>query len=180
MIRFTPSRTYLSAAAIAFGLAAFSGWCARTWPAAAIPAVLFVGSAGLVLYLGTRPSIEVRDSGVILGSRRVLWNEIRRVDQTGWISPLVVYLTLAGGERIRVLFPGSIESCNHLLRLLQQNSTQALLNGIPHRQVWGEPSSAPPAPEQSPRVRLLTEEDEAEVERLYQKLKTAGHLDPDK
>jgi hypothetical protein len=180
MIRFTPSRTYLSAAAIAFGLAAFSGWCARNWPAAAIPAVLFVASAGLVLFLGTRPSIEVRESGLVLGSRRVVWPEIRRVDQTGWISPLVVYLSLAGGERIRVLFPGSVESCNHLLRLLQQNSTQALLNGIPYHQIWGEPVRPAAPAEAAQQVRLLTEEDEAEVERLYQKLRTAGHLDPDK
>ena len=180
MMRFGPSRTYLSAAAVAFGLAAFSGWCARNWAPAAIPAVLFVASAGLVLYLGTRPVIEVRDSGLLIGSRKMLWGEIRRVDQTGWISPLAVDLTLAGGDRLRVLYPGSVESCNQLLRLLQQSSTQALLNGIPYRQVWGETVRQAAPPEPAPRYRLLNEDDEAEVERLYQKLKTAGHLDSDK
>jgi len=182
MMRFGPSRTYLSAAAVALGLAAFSGWCARNWTPAAIPAALFVASAALVFYLGTRPVIEVRDSGLIIGSRRILWSEIRRVDQTGWISPLVVDLTLAGGERLRILYPGAVESCNHLLRVLQQNSTHALLNGVPYRQVWGEPMPRQGAPlqEPAPRYRVLTEDDEAEVERLYQKLKTAGHLDPDK
>jgi hypothetical protein len=30
----------------------------------------------------------------------------------------------------------------------------------------------------SPRYQLLRPEDEAEVERLFQRLKTVGHLDP--
>ena len=185
MIRFTPSRTYLTAAAVALGLAVFSGWCARSWTPALIPAVLFCASAGLVLFLGTRPVIEIRDSGVVVGSRRILWSEIRRVDQTGWVSPLVVDLTLGGGERMRLLYSGTVDSCNHLLRVLQQNSTQALLNGVPYAQVWGETAPQPepevePRAAAGPRYRLLNDEDEAEVERLYHKLKTAGHLDSEK
>ena len=56
----------------------------------------------------------------------------------------------------------------------------ALIDGIPYRQYWGEVlasggdrKSVPP----SPRYRILRPEDEAEVERLYQRLKTVGNLD---
>lgn len=182
MMRFTPARTYLTAAAVALGLAVFSGWWARTWLPAAIPAALFVASGGLVLFLGLRPAITIREKGLSIGKRPIEWKEIRRVDQTGWVSPLVAYLTLADGERVRILYSGTLESCNHLCRMLQQSSTDALINGIPHRQIFGDPTEAKPVakPVPPPRYRLLTEEDEAEVERLYQRLKTAGHLDPEK
>ncbi len=181
MIRFTPARTYLTAAAVAFGLAAFSAWCAIGWLPAAIPAVLFVVSGGFVLWLGVRPAIEVTDSTLKSGHRVVEWEEIRRVDQTGWISPMVADLTLRDGSRMRLLYPGETQQSNRLLRMIQQRSTRALINGVPHAQIFGEP--AEPARREaleSPRYRLLTEEDEAEVERLYHKLRTAGRLDPEK
>ena len=54
----------------------------------------------------------------------------------------------------------------------------ALLDGIPYRQYWGE-VLAPSERKQAalPRYRILRPEDEAEVERLYQRLKTVGNLD---
>ncbi len=181
MIRFTPARTYLTAAAVAFGMAAFSGWCALSWWPAAIPAALFALSAGLVLWLGIRPAIEVTETDLRVGSETIAWDEIRRVDQTGWISPMVAYLTMADGARIRLLYPGETEQSNRLLRMIQQRATKSMINGVPHRQIFGDPPKeetreAPPAP----KYRLLTEEDEAEVERLYQKLRAAGRLDPEK
>jgi hypothetical protein len=183
MTRFTPARTYLTASAVALGLAVFSGWWALTWMPAAFAAGLFTASGGLVLYLALRPTISVREKGLLIGKRAIEWKEIRRVDQTGWVSPLVVHLTLADATQVRILYPGTLEACNHLSRLLQQHSTEALINGVPYRQIWGEPEPevkpvVKPAP--APRYRLLTEDDEAEVERLYQRLKTAGHLDPEK
>jgi hypothetical protein len=183
MIRFSPSRTYPLAAAVAFGLALFSAWCAQMWPPAAVPAVLFLASAGLMAYLGTRPVVEVRDAGLAIGTRRIPWREIAEVNQTGWVSPLVMDLELRNAERVRLLYPGSGDACRHLQRLVLQHSTAALIDGVPYQELWGERVSAaaePKTEEPRPRYRLLTEADEAEVERLYQKLKTAGHLDPEK
>jgi len=181
--RFSPSRTYLTAAAVALGLAVFSGWCALTWRPALIPGFLFVLSAALVLALAFRPNIEIHETHFRVGRRRIGWDQVRRVDRTGWMSPLVLYLTLADGGKVRIIYPGDVDSCGRLLKVIQQNSTEALIDGVPYRQIWGPPVQAatpvrPVAP--GPRYRLLTPEDEAEVERLYQKLKTAGHLDPDK
>jgi len=58
-------------------------------------------------------------------------------------------------------------------------SRQALIDGIPHQQFWGG-QLTPGAEHKSlpaPRCPLLRPEDEAEVERLYLKLKTVGRLD---
>lgn len=179
-IRFHPARAYLTMAAIALGLAVFSGWWTRLWLPAAIPAALFLASGGLALWLALRPVIEVSEEGLRIGNDVIAWRDIRRVDQTGWIAPLVADLTLVSKRRIRIVYPGETASANRLLRLIQQNSTQALINGVPWRQIFGdvaEPQRVQPAPQ---RPRLLREEDEAEVERLYQKLRSAGRLDPEK
>lgn len=180
-LRFTPARTYLTAAAVALGLAVFSGWCATRWLPAAVPGVLLLLSAGLVLWLGLRPAVEASTEGLRWGGRAIRWVDVRRVDQTGWVSPLVVDLTLADLTRVRLIYPGETDESNRLLRVIQQRSTAALINGVPYRQIFGEAEAekAPAAPA-GPRYRLLTEADEAEVERLYQRLRTAGRLDPEK
>lgn len=179
MTRYSPSRFYLTSAAVAMGLAAFCGWFAVTWLPALLPGVLFLGSAALLLTLALQPSIEILDSHLRIGPRSIAWNEIRRVDQTGWAAPMVAYLTLADGSRVRVLYPGDMDTANQLLGAIQQRSTQALINGVPYRQIFGEPAAPPPPRMAAPRVRLLTPEDEAEVERMYLELKRAGRFDPE-
>lgn len=133
-----------------------------------------------MLYLALRPVIEVTESGLRFGGRSLAWTDVRRVDQTGWISPLVVQLTLTGQKKVRLIYPGETAASNQLLRLIQQRSSLALINGVPWRQIFGssEPAGKPPMP--SPRYRLLTEDDEAEVERLYRQLRAAGRFDADK
>jgi hypothetical protein len=74
-----------------------------------------------------------------------------------------------------------LEAANSLLRHIRRNAREALIDGTPWMQFWGE-TVPTPAPEKkavaaSPKYRLLREEDEAEVERLLQVLKTVGHLD---
>lgn len=179
-IRFHPARTYLTLAAVALGLGAFSGWWARTWLPAAIPAVLFLATAALALWLATRPVVEVSDEGLRIGRQWIPWRDIKRVDQTGWIAPLVAYLTVTGKKRIRLIYPGETVHANRLLRLIQQHSTHALINGVPYRQIFGSTAAPPAVQPAGQRPRLLREEDEAEVERLYQKLRSAGSLDPEK
>ncbi len=178
MSRFAPSRLYLTAAAVSLGLTAFSVWCALRWWPAGIAALLFAATSALILWLATRPVIGISQHSLTLGRREIAWRRIRRVDQTGWVAPLVLYLTVEGGERLRLLYPGDAESSNELLTLIQQKSVSALINGIPWPRIFGAPQE--PAPEQmeqpAPRVKVLTDQDEAEVERLYQQLRTAGRF----
>ena len=83
-------------------------------------------------------------------------------------------------SHVLLIYPGNLDSCQALLRHLRRASRDALIDGVPYRQYWGEMLSSSPdgkAQAPGPRYRLLRSEDEAEVERLYQKLKTVGRLD---
>ena len=183
MSRFAPSRLYLTAAAVAFGLTSFSAWFTLRWWPAGIATVLFVCTSALILWLATRPAIEVRDKVLAIGRREIPWTSIRRVDQTGWVAPLVLHLTMEGGERLQLLYPGDADVSNELLGLIQRKSSCALINGIAWPRIFGEAEEErqEAVVEAAPKMKVLTDEDEAEVERLYQQLRTAGRFnDQDK
>ena len=179
MTRYSPSHNYLAAGMTAATMGGFSVWVALGWAPAVIPAVLFFVSAFVLILLALRPPIEIRDRFLVIGRRRIAWLDIRRVDRTGWVSVLVVHLTLADRSRIRLIYPGDPDSSDSLLRHLRRFATQALIDGVPYRQFWEKefPALRSSGKPRSPEYRLLREEDEAEVERLYQRLKTVGHLD---
>lgn len=181
MTRYLPSRHYLWAGVAAWGLAAFSGWVAVNWPPAAIALALFLASSTVLVFLALRPPVEIRETHLVIGNRAIAWPEVRRVDRTGWISPLVVHITLLDESRILLVYPGDLDSSNSLLRHLRRNAREALIDGIPYQQFWGD--VLPPSPDRkqlaSPRYHLLRPEDEEEVERLCQRLKSVRHLDPD-
>jgi len=179
MMRYQPARHYLSFGIVAFALAAFSGWLGLGWAPGFIPCILFLISGSVLIYMAYRPPIELHPHHVSIGGRTIHWLDIRRVDRTGWDSPLIVRLTLFDDSRVLVIYPGNLDSCQALLRHLRRASRDALIDGVPYRQYWGEMLSTPESKGQSgaPRYRLLRTEDEAEVERLYQRLKTVGNLD---
>ena len=161
------------------GLAGLSGWLGWSWAPALIPAGLFLATAAGCFIMALHPVIEVHEGYLTIGQRNIPWMDIRRLDRTGWISPLILRLTLYDDSRLLLIYPGDLDSCNSLLRHLRRFSTDALIDGIPYRQYWGE-LLAPGAERkqvQPPRYRVLRPEDEAEVERLYQRLKTVGNLD---
>lgn len=200
--RFTPARQYLPAAVLAFAAAGFSVWTGFEWWPAFIPAGLLALTGGLLAYASLRPAIEVNDLHLVIGAEVIAWDQIRRVDRTNWISPLVLYLTLLNDRRVQIIYPGDFGSGQSLLRHLRRNSREALIDGVPYRQFWGDilpaavaaaeqvppvdfsplpkpsSSSAPSstAAKQSPKYRMLLAEDEEEIERMFQRLKTAGTL----
>jgi hypothetical protein len=179
MTRYVPARHYLSFGLVAIALAAFFAWLGTEWPPAFIPALLFLLGSILLFAMYFRPSIEIHDGYLSSGKKVVPWMDIRRLDRTGWISPLVVRLTLFDDSRLTLIYPGDLDSCNGLLRYLRRFSRDALIDGIPYRQYWGEVLASGGERKQAPppRYRILRPEDEAEVERLYQRLKTVGNLD---
>jgi hypothetical protein len=178
--RFRSLRLFLWAGLAALAFAGFSGWLALLWPYAAIAAVLFLLSAVFFLFLASRPPLDVFDSHLQIGRNSVPWMQIRRVDRSANL-PLIVRLTMADKSRILIVHSGDAESGKSLLRHLRRFSREALIDGVPYRQFWGEPLTVSAAPERKalpqPRYPLLMAEDEAEVERLFQRLKTVGHLD---
>ena len=206
LARFTPSRVYISLTLFAVCGAVFSAWNALRWAPSWIAAGLFAISALILAAVTLRPVIEIYETHLAIGRIRIPWREVRRIDQTGWNTPLAVMLTLRGQQRILLLYPGDLDSSSSLLRHLRRFSREALLDGIPYRQFWGElpaadrapgpaadraadpaaDRAADPAPDRADkdaqaaapvRYPVLSAEDEDEVERLFQRLKSVGHLE---
>lgn len=219
--RFSPWRHFFTFGFIALVFATLSFWLGSelghtraqglTWFAAS---GLFVLSAAVLFVAAFRPAIEIHSGYVRVGNETVPWNQIRNLDRTSWISPLVVNMTLVDNRRLRLIYPANLTSCAALLRQLRRNAKDALIDGIPYQQYWGDlypkfaaPATAgpattapPPSPDssaaspagppaenrrkqqpqsfESPKYRLLRQEDEEEVIRLYQRLKSVGHMDP--
>lgn len=179
MTRYLPAKHYLWLGAAAVVLSGLCAWFAGTVTLAYLPAALFLITAVFLFAMAVRPAIEVHEGYLAIGRRIIPWMDIRRLDRTGWISPLIVRVTLFDDSRLVLIFPGDLDSCNSLLRQLRRLSRDALIDGIPYRQYWGELLAASGERKQAPapRYRILRPEDEAEVERLYQRLKTVGNLD---
>ncbi len=182
MTRYLPAKHYITFGIVAFGLAVFSGWLGMEWAPAFVPCILFLASAALLLTLALRPPVDVQESYLVVGKRVIPWMDVRRLDRTGWLSPLVVRLTLFDDESVLLVYPGDLDACKSLLRSLRRMCRDALIDGIPYRQYWGEVLTQTGERQAlpSPRYRLLLPEDEQEVERLYQRLKSVGHIDPKK
>jgi hypothetical protein len=184
MTRYTPARYYLWFGLAAAAFAGLFGWLGWNWmPVTFWASGVFVITSALLFVMFFRPAIEVHEGYFSVGKRVVPWMDIRRLDilrldRAGWISPLMMRVTLFDDTRFTLIYPGEIEDCGGLLRNLRRLSRDALIDGIPYRQYWGEVLAAggrQPVP--GPRYRILRPEDEAEVERLYQRLKSVGHLD---
>lgn len=180
MTCYSPSRFCLSSGLVALGLAVFTSWVGVQHPSAWIATVLFGIPAIILLIMAFQPPIEVYEHHLVLGRRIIPWGEIRRLDRTSWMTPLIVNLTLTGDRRVVLIYPGDIDAGKSLLRHLRRCAKDALIDGIPYRQFWGEvlPTGSDRRQLPAPRYQLLRPEDEAEVERLFQRLKTVGHLDP--
>ncbi len=179
MSRYSPLRSYRIASVIAVALGVFSVWVGLGWKPALLPAALFFLSALCFGYLASRPPIEIFSSHLAIGDREIPWTRIERVDRTRWTSPLVVRLTLSDDSRFRLVYPGNPDTARCLLRHLQRYARMAYIDGVPYEDYWGDSSDVESFEDccASPWPRLLLEEDEAEVERLYRRLKAVGHLD---
>lgn len=177
--------TYLHAAVVAFLLSAVAGYVSLQFLAALVPAVLLFLSGLFLLLLYWRPVIEIYPTHLAVGDERYAWSQIREVDHSGWIAPLVVRLGFQDKSRLVLIYPGDLETATMLLRELRQHAQTALLDGVPHREFW-RLEAAPPqmdtpraaaAAAAKPKYPLLSPGEEEEIERLFQRLKSVGHLD---
>src|ERR1700733_10588880 len=130
MTRYVPARHYISFGAAALALAGCSAWLAmRLTHGLFFPAVLFLLTAVLLLTLAFRPAIRVYDAHIEIGKRVVPWRDIQRVDRTGWISPLVVRLTLFDDESLTIIYPVEADSGMQVLRPIGELGTPAMMDG---------------------------------------------------
>lgn len=175
MTRYVPSRNYLVLGIIALSLAGLSAWIATRWLPAALPVLLFLATAALNFYLALRPVIELGAQTIIVGDREYLWSEIETIQRTGWVSPLIVWLVLKDGGRVLVVYPGALEGSRRLSEDLNRRLTRA-------REIAASRSMVPAgvaAKKKQPRQPFLNAADEADVVRLFNRLKSVGHLGQD-
>jgi hypothetical protein len=178
LARYIPSRRYALLTLVAIVGALFGAWMGQRWTPSWIAAGLFTASAIALAVMALRPAVEIHETHLRVGRRAIPWSEIRRVDQTGWSSPLALHLTLASGERVLVVYPGDLDVCASLLRHIRRFSRSALLDGVPYRQFWGDPrASARNVQETVLKYPVLPPQEEEEIERMLQRLKTVGHID---
>ncbi len=184
--RYEAPRNYLWTGVVALAFTSFSAWVALAWSWAWIAAALLLAGAVTAFALGLLPDIEIYDSHLGVNERRISWSQIARVDKL--VSfPLMVRLTLMDRETLILRYAGDESARQSLLRNLQRYSREALIEGATWRSFWGEPqqrtASAPQAQREHkppPRYPVLLPEDEAEVERMFQQLRTVGRMDPQK
>jgi len=179
--RFPSSRKHLVLGGVALAITIGCTAWAVHWPLAAIPAGLFLGAALLFAYLGTRPAIVIYESHLAIGKERIAWNLIKRVDRTGWVSPLIMILEFEGGERRMLIHAGTVTTSKRLTQQLFRHAREASIDGLPYNEFWRIPVvNGPKAGKMNKPAKypLLTPEDEAEVEEMFRRLKTVGHLDP--
>ncbi len=177
MTRYRPARRYVLAAVVAFVLAAFSAWCGLRWTPAFVPAFLLLVSGSLLAFLAARPPIVLREKSWSVGKTSYRWTEVERLDTTGWTSPLVLRVTFRDGRSMPLIYPGEPEAAGRLLRQMRRLARDARIEGIPYEQYWGADETPDEAESAAPRYRMLRPQDEAEVERLFQRLKAGQSLD---
>lgn len=149
-------------------------------PLALIPALGFAAAAAALFWLAARPPIRIGETQLNVGERAIAWREIREINRSRFVSPLVLRLRLTNSRQKVLVYPGEPEQVQRLLIELRRNSQLATFDGVTYRDYWtwctlNAPQGHNPLIEQP--VRMFSADDEAEVERLYQKLKTVGRLD---
>ncbi len=169
MKRYFPSRNYLYLGILAFALSAFCSYLALYWPMSAVPAGLFLFTALLNIFLSSRPVIEIRQISITIGKDEYLWTDILRIERTGWISPLVLHLFLKDGRKLLVIYPGALESSRKLAEDIGCHFRASQEDTSNEASEQGSQQKRPP---------ILSSDDAAEVERLFQRLKSVGHLEP--
>lgn len=177
---FLPSRLYARVGWAALAGSLVCVLCGFRAPLAFIPGVLCaITSAGL-FWLAAQPAIEVTEEQFQIGDRVIAWREVREVNRSRFLSPLVIKLKLTNSRRKILIFPGEPDRIERLMFLLRRHSQLATFDGVAYRDYWTWLSLSGAQGDTSTLdqpVRMLSPDDEEEIERLYQKLKSVGRLD---
>lgn len=177
---YAPARVYSRLAWVALGAAMAAVAAGLRAPYSFLVAFACALTAALLFWLASRPQIAVGDTQFSIGDRSVAWREVKEINSTRFVSPLVLDMRLTNSRRKRLVYPGEPERIAKLMYQLRRSSVQASFDGVAYRDYWtwnSLGSAAAPGPAPGPPVRMLNPDDEEEIERLYQRLKTVGHLD---
>lgn len=177
---FLPSRLYARVGWAALAGSLVCMLCGFRAPLAFIPGFLCAATAAGLCWLANRPAVSVSATQFNIGDRAVAWREVREINSSRFLSPLLLKIKLTNARRAVLVYPGEPERIEQLLLRLRQSSHLATFDGVAYRDYWTWHSmhdSPQEAPALEQPVRMLSVEEENEIELLYQKLKTVGRLD---
>lgn len=186
---YRPSRLYTRLAWAAVAGSAVCALCALRAPWAGIPSGLCAVTALGLFWLASRPEIRLGDSQFNIGERAIAWREVREINTSRIVSqlvasPLVLNLKLTNLRRKMLIFPGEPEQIARLMFQLRKNSFLASFDGVSFRAYWAcsasDDAKPPEAASVEPPVNVVSADDEEEIERMYQKLKSVGRIDSKK
>ena len=177
---FVPSRLYSRVGWAALAGSVVCVLCGLRAPLAFIPGVLCAGTAAALFWLAARPPVRIGDTQFNIGERAIAWREVREINTSRFLSPLILKLQLTNARHKILIYPGEPERIEKLLFQLRKNSQFATFDGVAYRDYWTWLSmngSRSETPVLDQPVRMLSQEEEDEIERMYQKLKSVGRLD---
>jgi hypothetical protein len=154
--------------------------CGLRAPLAFVPGALCALTSGVLFWLASRPVIRIGTTQFNIGERAIAWQEVREINSSRFLSPLILKLKLTNSRRKALIFPGEPERIAKLLDSLRRHSVLASFNGIAYRDYWTwndvKELSGDTSPDETP-VRMVSADDEAEIERMLQKLRNCRDLD---
>lgn len=177
---YQPSRLYARVGWAALAGSLICVLCGLRAPLAFIPGALCASTAAALFWLSARPAIRIGDTQFNIGERAIAWREVREVNSSRFVSPLILKLKLTNSRQKWLIYPGEPERIAKLIVSLRKNSHLATFDGVPYRDYWNWAklnSANPDQPAAEPPVRMVSQDEEEEIERMYQKLKTVGRLD---
>lgn len=177
---FVPSRLYARVGWAALAGSLVCVLCGFRAPLAFIPGLFCALTAAALFWLAARPPIRVGETQFNVGERAIAWREVREINRSRFLSPLIVKIKLTNARQKILIFPGEPDRIERLMFELRKHSELATFDGVAYRDYWTWLSLSGGRGDTSTLdqpVRMLSAEEEDEIERMYQKLKTVGRLD---
>ncbi|MBV9760646.1 MAG: hypothetical protein JO340_08780 [Acidobacteriaceae bacterium] len=177
---YLPSRLYPRIGWAALAGALICALCGLRAPLAFIPGALCAMTSGLLFWLWKRPPIRLGETQFNIGERAIAWREVREINHSRFVSPLILNIKLTNSRHKVMIYPGEPERIEKLMWHLRKNSYMATFDGVSHRDYWAWAAVAQARGENPPAeqpVRMVSSDEEDEIERMYQRLKTVGRLD---
>ncbi len=177
---FQPSRLYARVGWAALAGSAICVLCGFRAPLAFIPGFLCAITSAILFWVAARPPVRIGETQFNIGERAIAWREVREINSSRFVSPLILRIKLTNSRRKTLIYPGDPERIARLMFQLRKNSHLATFDGVAYRDYWTWTSLAGmgrDTPNLDQPVRMLSPDEEDEIERMYQKLKTVGRLD---
>src|SRR5579863_1190761 len=112
---YLPSRLYARVGWAALAGSLISVLCGFRAPLAFIPGALCAVTAAALFWLAARPPIRVGENQFNIGERAIAWREVREINSSRFVSPLILNIKLTNSRHKYLVFPGEPERIEKLM-----------------------------------------------------------------